>query len=145
MLQYRGIPLFFVFVLFWYPMHCLFQRLALSTSSSNFVFRQTDRQTDRRSYCFGILCIVCINVMQCLHHHQIEDVERGAELSFSGPRVRFANPPPLCIIVKFWFQTTKFWFQTDRQTDRQTDGRTDRQTDGQTDAINIFWAFLVKN
>ena len=49
MLQYRGIPLFFVFVLFWYPMHCLHQRLALSTSSSNFVFRQTDRQTDRRS------------------------------------------------------------------------------------------------
>ena len=29
--------------------------------------------------------------------------------------------------------------------DRQTDGQTDRQTDGQTDAINIFWAFLVKN
>ena len=63
-------------------------------------------------------------------------------------RVRFADPshgpqsgPPICIIVKFWFQTTKFWFQTDRQTDRQTDGR----TDGQTDAINIFWAFLVKN
>ena len=42
---------------------------------------------------------------------QIEDVEheRGAELSFSGPR----SVPPLCIIVKFWFQTTKFWFQTD--------------------------------
>ena len=28
MLQYRGIPLFFVFVLFWYPMHCLHQRHA---------------------------------------------------------------------------------------------------------------------
>ena len=58
----------------------------------------------------------------------IEDVERGAELSFSGP---LRGP---CIIVKFCFQTTKFWFQT-------TDGR----TDGRTDAINIFWAFLVKN
>ena len=65
----------------------------------------------------------------------IEDVERGAELSFSGP---LRGPPsrPLrgpSIIVKFCFQTTKFWFQTD--------GR----TDGRTDAINIFWAFLVKN
>ena len=63
-----------------------------------------------------------------------EDVQRGAELSFSGP---LRGPPsrPLrgpCIIVKFWFQTTKFWFQTDRQTDRRTDGRTDGQTDGQT-------------
>ena len=44
--------------------------------------------------------------------------------------VREADPP-LCIIVKFWLQTTKFWFQTDRQTDGRTDGR----TDGQTDAI----------
>ena len=57
---------------------------------------------------------------------QIEDVERGAELSFSGLRVRFADPP-LGINVKFCFQTTKFWLQTDRQTDRQTDGRTDRR------------------
>ena len=54
----------------------------------------------------------------------IEDVERGAELSFSGP---LRGP---CIIVKFCFQTTKFWFQTtDGQTDRRTDGRTDGQTD----------------
>ena len=78
MLQYRGIPLFFVFVLFWYPMHCLHQRHALSASSSNFVFRrtnfgfrQTDRQTCRWSYCFGILCMVCINIMHCLHHRQM--------------------------------------------------------------------------
>ena len=46
----------------------------------------------------------------------IEDVERGAELSFSGP---LRGP---CIIVKFYFQTTKFclvfWFQTG-QTDRR--------------------------
>ena len=32
----------------------------------------------------------------------IEDVERGAELSFTGP---LRGP---CVIVKFWFQTTKF-------------------------------------
>ena len=44
----------------------------------------------------------------------IEDVERGAELSFSGP---LRGP---CIIVKFCFQTTKFWFQTDGRTDGQT-------------------------
>ena len=52
----------------------------------------------------------------------IEDVERGAELSFSGP---LRGP---CIIVKFCFQTIKFWlvspnffgFRQDRQTDRQT-------------------------
>ena len=54
----------------------------------------------------------------------IEDVKRWAELSFTCI---------VCIIVKFWFQTTKFWFHTDRQTDRQTD------------AINIFWVFLLKN
>ena len=52
----------------------------------------------------------------------IEDIERGAELSFSGP---LRGPPsrPLrgpCIIVKFCFQTTKFWFQTDGRTDGQT-------------------------
>ena len=63
-----------------------------------------------------------------------------------GPNLVFrvcgsASRTPLSIIVKFWFQTTKFWLQTDRQ----TDGQTDRQTDRQTDAINIFWAFLVKN
>ena len=51
----------------------------------------------------------------------IEDVERGAELSFSGP---LRGPPsrPLRgprIIVKFCFQTTKFWFQTDGRTDRR--------------------------
>ena len=34
MLQYRGIPLFFVFVLFWYPMHCVHQRHELSVCPS---------------------------------------------------------------------------------------------------------------
>ena len=29
----------------------------------------------------------------------------------------------VCIIVKFWFQTTKFWFQTDGRTDGRTDKR----------------------
>ena len=62
----------------------------------------------------------------------IEDVERGAELTFSGP---LRGP---CIIVKFYFQTTKFWLVFWFQT-RQTDGR----TDGRTDAISMFWAFLV--
>ena len=47
---------------------------------------------------------------------RIEDVERGAVLSFSGPR----DPP-----------------RHHRQI-LVSDGR----TDGQTDAINIFWAFL---
>ena len=56
MLQYKGIPLFFVFVLFWYPMHCVRQRHELSASSSDFVsrrpnygFRQTDRHADGRT------------------------------------------------------------------------------------------------
>ena len=65
---------------------------------------------------------------------RIEDVERGAELSFSGLRVRFADPPQ---------HHRQILFSNDQilASDRQTDGRTDRQTD----AINIFWAFLVKN
>ena len=68
---------------------------------------------------------------------EIEDVERGAELSFSGLRVRFADPPSAST-SNFVFKRPNFGFiQTDRQTDRRTDG--------QTDAINIFWAFLVKN
>ena len=46
----------------------------------------------------------------------IEDVERGAELSFSGPRPLRGH----CIIVNFFFQTTKFWFQTG-QTDRRNE------------------------
>ena len=65
----------------------------------------------------------------------IEDVERGAELSFSGPlrgpltsalrtlhhrQILFSNDQ---ILVGF---TKLFWFQT-----------------GQTDAISMFWAFLV--
>ena len=64
----------------------------------------------------------------------IEDVERGAELSFSGLRVRFADPP---------LHHRQILFSNDQilASDRQTDGQTDRQTD----AINIFWAFLVKN
>ena len=57
----------------------------------------------------------------------IEDVERGAELSFSGA-LRGPIKCIVCIIVKSCFQTTKFWFQTDRQTDGRTDGRSDRQT-----------------
>ena len=40
----------------------------------------------------------------------------------------------LGILSNFVFQRPYFGF-------RQTDGRTDRQKD----AINIFWAFLVKN
>ena len=96
MLQYKGIPLFFVFVLFWYPMHCVHQRHELSASSSDFVsrrpnfgFRQTGRHADGRTVlvfyalCASTSCIVCI-------------------------------------IVRFCFQTTKFWFQTDGRTDRQT-------------------------
>ena len=45
-----------------------------------------------------------------MYYFILEDVERGAELSFT--------------VVKFWFQTTKFWFQTDEQTDGRTDGQT---------------------
>ena len=52
--------------------------------------------------------------------NSIEDVERGAELSFSGP---LRGP---WIIVKFYFQTTKFWLVFWLQTG-QTDGRTDRR------------------
>ena len=72
------------------------------------------------------------------HIMYIEDVERGAELSFSGLRVRFADPP---------LHHRQILFSNDQilVSDRQTDGRTDGQTDGRTDAINIFWAFLVKN
>ena len=68
--------------------------------------------------------IVCINVM---HHRQIlvflSKIERPNFGFFSNDQI----------------------LASDRQTDRQTDGQTDRQTDRQTDAINIFWAFLVKN
>ena len=62
----------------------------------------------------------------------IEDVERGAELSFSGRR-------PLCGPLHH----RQILFSNDQilVSDRQTDGR----MDGRTDAINIFWAFLVKN
>ena len=55
---------------------------------------------------------------------KIEDIECGAELSFSGP---LREPLIVCIIVEFWFQTTKFWLQTDRQTDGQTDRQADRR------------------
>ena len=71
---------------------------------------------------------------QCVAYQIIEDVERGAELSFSGP---LRGP---CIIRQILFSNDQI-LVSDRQTDRRTDG----QTDGQTDAINIFWAFLVKN
>ena len=56
----------------------------------------------------------------------IGDVERGAELSFSDPRVRFVDPSASS--SNFVFKRPNFGF---------------RQTDGQTDAISIFWA--VKN
>ena len=49
----------------------------------------------------------------------IEDVERGAELSFSGLRVRFADPPSAST-SNFVFKRPNFGF-------RQTDGRTDRR------------------
>ena len=54
--------------------------------------------------------------------HFIEDVERGAELSFSGLRVRFSDPPR---------HHRQILFSNDQilASDRQTDGRTDRQTD----------------
>ena len=53
---------------------------------------------------------------------RIEDVERGAELSFSGLRVRFADPPQ---------HHRQILFSNDQilASDRQTDGRTDGQTD----------------
>ena len=62
--------------------------------------------------------------VNCKNQRRRDLSESDIDVSFSGP---------LCIIVKFCFQTTKFWFQTDRR------------TDGRTDAIDIFWAFLVKN
>ena len=46
----------------------------------------------------------------------IEDVERGAELSFSERVPRTAKRTPLCIIVKFFLVSDR----TDGQTDRQT-------------------------
>ena len=70
------------------------------------------------------------SLVTCSYRHwDIEDVERGAELSFSGPLRGPPSRPPRgpCIIVKFCFQTTKFWFQTDGRTDGRTDGQTDRR------------------
>ena len=52
----------------------------------------------------------------------IEDVECGAELSFSGASSASSS--------NFVFKRPNFGFT---------------QTDGRTDAINKFWAFLVKN
>ena len=74
----------------------------------------------------------------------IEDVERGAELSFSGPlRGPLTSASRTMHHRQILVGLTKlFWFQTG-QTDGRTDGRTDGQTDGQTDAISMFWAFLV--
>ena len=95
----------------------LFSRLLVSLHSNyqNLVIQ-------RNIFRFLIL-MTFLFIWKFLTSQLIEDVERGAELSFSGP-LRGS-----CVIVKFCFQTTKFWFQTD----------------GRTDAINIFWAFLVKN
>ena len=48
----------------------------------------------------------------------IEDVERGAELSFFVARP--LRGPPLIQAGQIE-KLTKFWFQTDRKTDRRTD------------------------
>ena len=68
-----------------------------------------------------------------------KDVERGAELSFSG-RGPLRRPPSASssnfvfyqpnFSSKFFGFTNFFWLQT---------GQTDRQTD----AISMFWAFLI--
>ena len=81
---------------------------------------QTDRQTDG-----------------------IEDVERGAELSFSGRgplrgpphMVREADPP--LHHRQILFSTNQIFHQNVLVSDR-TDGRTDRQTDGQIDRRNKY-------
>ena len=73
--------------------------------------RQTDGRTDGR-----------IN--------RIEDVERGAELSFFVARPLRGHTLIQAGQIE---KLTKFWFQTDRQTDRKTDGRTDGQTNGRTE------------
>ena len=49
---------------------------------------------------------------------EVEDVERGAELSFLGPRVRFADPSASS--SNFVFKRPNFGF-------RLSDGRTDRR------------------
>ena len=66
----------------------------------------------------------------------IEDVERGAELSFSGrgsAQILFSTNQ---IFHQNVLVSPKFF---GFRQDRQTDGQTDRQTD----AISMFWAFLV--
>ena len=59
-----------------------------------------------------------MRVSICAWH--IEDVERGAELSFPGLRVRFADPPQ---------HHRQILFSNDQilASDRQTDGQTDRR------------------
>ena len=69
--------------------------------------RQTDERTDGRI-------------------KRIEDVERGAELSFFVARPLRG---PLKIQAGQIEKLTKFWFQTDRQTDGRTDGRFKRMED----------------
>ena len=70
-------------------------------------------------------CVLCLLYYLFSTFLVIEDVERGAELSFSGE-----GDPPLHL----------------RQILVSNDQilASGRQTDRQTDAINIFWAFLVK-
>ena len=71
----------------------------------------------------------------------IEDVERGAELSFSGRGPQSGPPSASSSNFVFYqpnFSPKCFGFRQDRQTDRQTDRRTDRQTDGQTDRRNKY-------
>ena len=62
---------------------------------------------------------------------RIEDVERGAELSFFVARP--LHGPPL-IQAGHIEKLTKFWFQTNER----TDGRTNERTDGRTEAFNIL-------
>ena len=62
----------------------------------------------------------------------IDDVERGAEVSFSGPHYRQILFPNDQILVSD--RQADRW--TDGRTDGRTDRRTDRQIDGRTDRRN---------
>ena len=90
-----------------------------------------------------MLCSSCSVMKYCtLHSCHIEDVERGAELSFSGRdplrghMVREADPP--LHHRQILFSTNQIFHQTFLVSDR-TDGR----TDGRTDAISMFWSAIV--
>ena len=69
-----------------------------------------------------MLCSSCSVMKYCtLHSCHIEDVERGAELSFSGTE---ADPP--LHHRQILFSTNQIFHQTFLVSDR-TDGRTDRR------------------